>query len=158
MLNGLLGVQKLKEAVSHSGRTIRGLDWRTPHQWPTSINIAKLPHDFRVLLGDNFSIDEGVFPLLHIPIEDVFVPEIDTSDDRDYEADDTESGAASAYMRDLIVSMKDGWPLPPIVVGNDAGGQGKKYGYPYDGKHRLNAAVRLGLKVVPAIDLTGIAT
>ena len=148
MLRGLMGAKKLKEAKAYNGRIVRGLDWRRPKTWPAQVDITHFSHDFRVLLGDNFSIDEGVFSLLQVRIEDVFVPEIDPEDDRDMEGDE--------YMASLTQSMSEGWPMPPIVVGNDEGGKGTKYGHPYDGRHRLNAAVRLGLKVVPAIDLTGV--
>lgn len=148
MLNGVLQGLKLKEARAYDGRIVRGLDWRAPKGWPAQVDITHFNHDFRVLLGDNFSLDEGTFPLLQIPIEDVYVPEIDPDDDRD--------AAGDGYMEALTKSMSEGWPMPPIVVGNDEGSHGTRWGYPYDGRHRLNAAVRLGLKVVPAIDLTGL--
>lgn len=131
------------------------LDWRDPSSWPATINLAEMSHDFQVLLGDNFGIEGGTFPLVKASIDEVIIPPVDESsyDDRHYNEETGEHD--DTYLATLTELMRNGERFPPAVVGNDAGNQGKRYGWPYDGKHRINAAKRLGLTVIPLIDITG---
>lgn len=137
-------------------RSFDYLDWRDPASWPATFDIAGAAHDFRVMLSDNMGLYEGTFPILKLQLHrDVYVPPVEGDDDRDMD----ESGNPSdAYMVQLTEAMRQGQPFPPIVVGNDAGNKGAVYGWPYDGRHRLNAAMRLGITTVPAIDITGVAS
>lgn len=132
------------------------LDWRDPTSWPTTINLAEMSHDFQVLLGDNFGIEGGTFPLVKASIDEVIIPPVDESsyDDRHYNEETGEHD--DTYLATLTELMRNGERFPPAVVGNDAGNQGTKYGWPYDGKHRINAAKRLGLQFIPLIDITGL--
>lgn len=63
-----------------SDRRPRGIDWRDPSSWPDAVNLKNLSHDFRVLLGDNFGIDEGTFPILKLDIDrDVIIPPLSST-------------------------------------------------------------------------------
>lgn len=131
-----------------------GLDWTKPDTWPDSIEHRQFAHDFRVLLEDH-GFAKPSYDIVHIRLVDVTVPEIDYDDDRDH---DPRTGEPSdAYMDGLVVAMRSGVRMPPAVVGNvdEDGGRSTPWGHPYDGRHRLNAAKRLGLKWFPAIDVTG---
>ena len=129
-----------------------GLDWTKPNTWPDSIEHRQFAHDFRVLLEDHEFMKPS-YDIVRIRLEDVTVPEIDYDDDRDLDPDTGEP--SDAYMESLVAAMRSGVKMPPVVVGNVDEGSPMPWGYPYDGRHRLNAAKRLGLKWVPAIDVTG---
>lgn len=130
-----------------------GLNWMSsPVDWPQKLKHKSLPHDFRVLLQDH-DFDSPSYDVLAIRLKDVVIPPIDDDDDRHFDPDTGEP--STAYMEGLTKAMLHGELMPPIVVGNVAPASGKKWGWPYDGRHRLNAAAQLGLKWVPAIDVTG---
>jgi hypothetical protein len=129
-----------------------GVNWLEPDSWPETMSHKQFAHDFRVLLQDH-DFDSPSYDILHIRLKDVVIPPLDDEDDRHF---DSETGEPStAYIDGLVEAMRAGVPMPPIVVGNVEAGSEKPWGWPYDGRHRLNAAHRLGLKWVPAIDVTG---
>lgn len=129
-----------------------GVNWLEPDNWPEKMSHKQFAHDFRVLLQDH-DFDSPSYDIMHIRLKDVVIPPLDDEDDRHF---DSETGEPStAYIDGLVEAMRAGVPMPPIVVGNVEEGSEKPWGWPYDGRHRLNAAHRLGLKWVPAIDVTG---
>jgi uncharacterized ParB-like nuclease family protein len=139
-------------SASASASKANGVNWLRPSSWPEVMKHSDFAHDFRVLLQDH-DFDAPEYDIIQIRLDDVVVPPIDDDDDRHFDSDTGEP--TTAYMDGLIEAMKNGVPMPPIVVGNVDERSGKPWGWPYDGRHRLNAAKALGLKFVPAIDVTG---
>lgn len=130
----------------------KGLNWMNPSSWPQTMKHGDFAHDFRALLQDH-DFDSPEYDIVQIRLADVVIPSVDDDDDRHFNPDTGEP--STAYMDGLIEAMRNGEPMPPIVVGNVDARSGKPWGWPYDGRHRLNAAKALGLKFVPAIDVTG---
>lgn len=130
------------------------MDWTRPETWPSEVSFADFPSDFRALLRDHTSCLPA-YKIIHVRLDDVVVDPIDYDDDRDFNADTGEP--SDAYVEGLVDSMKAGdKSIPPIVVGDVDPSSPKRWGFPFDGRHRLNAATRLGLSTIPAIDVSGL--
>lgn len=128
------------------------LDWRRPECWPETISYREFPSDFLCLLMDH-GFKKDSYKLVKIRLCEVVIDSIDFDDDRDLGPHTGEPSLA--YVDCLKSAILAGRPIPPIVVGNVREGSLLRWGWPYDGRHRLNAAKALGLLVVPGIDVTG---
>jgi hypothetical protein len=146
--------------IRENGPGDGNLDWRRPETWPSEVSFKGFSGDFKVLLRDH-GMDLDSYPLLQIDISDVYIPPIEDEVDLDERDMDEETGEFSPeYVQELAKSMAEGRLMPPIVVGDvtakDQETLGALWGWPYDGRHRLHAARMLGIRTIPAIDVSGL--
>jgi GNAT superfamily N-acetyltransferase len=128
-----------------------GIDWRDPARFAPTYDLRHAPEDYKVLLHQHAQDDLGtpewrsvpkVHPVTAHPIGPLH------NEVKGWEFDDRMDDDPE-YINALVVAIKEGYPLPPAVIGH-LGAAEKGV---VDGRHRILAAKKAGLTHVPVIDL-----
>lgn len=138
------------------------LDWRHPERWPERLDLRGMNKDYRVLFADMVGVldeDDGEAIVVRVlaagePVKLYAVSPkrirhenpLDDPDDRDLGEDGYPN---PAYIEAMVKAMRAGALFPPIML-HEAAEHNPR---PYDGQHRLTAALTLKLPVVPVIYL-----